>query len=707
MALITNPLDPQTYGFSDGKRNTVRTGSTNASAAFQGPPTTVSGSATGNRMGISGGNQAPGLYSTAQGALQNANGSGSSYDFNNDGVFDQGMGGQATIYSPNGVASNPAGGSGNTAPVAGRPAPGDAAYNYRPPTQDPGNNLTNPGYTEQAWNYTQEQYLNNPWMDNMSTQYGQTQQASPGEQFINQNLGSLSGPGQGEQYWNQMQGQYMNPYAGEQFTRQATQNFAPSGASGAFNNNLQGQYNDFVNYQGAGNSQGQYGASRGELGGGTQAEANMANIAGNYSQYGGGNNALGQYQQNAGSGPLAAQSFYNQVGGSYDSMGRYTDPNLAAGQYAQTQGAFGDMPIANFDPFYDRASQLATQDYNRQAAGRGVYGSSEALSGVGNVITDIEAQRANRSFDAEMQRAQEQRMRQQLLGEQARMGDLSGQGAFAANLAGLETYGNLANQAGNQTLAQQTMLGNQARAADQTGLDAFQANTNAATAYGNINNQMGQLQLDRNRLLGDLANNADTQATSAQNARVSGVNALSSAANNADRNEIDRYTQSTNAMNQADRMQLDRTNAGADAAFKVDDTNRANYDSEATAANNAARLNNDRTRLGADISQAGSNMFTQGLNDFMSNANLAENSRQARQNSKMDAMFANNAAIQSALANNYNALISGDDAQMEDVFNTSILPELQKQGASQAEIQQTLDAMKQWAASIKEAKKNG
>ncbi len=393
--------------------------------------------------------------------------------------------------STSGGGSNPLGVRPGQAPSSqgyntfGIQNPGAAAFDTAatwqgPPTQDPGNNWTNPGYGEQAFNYSQNMLLNDPYADAFQSQYDQTQQASQGEQFINQNLGSLSGPGQGEQDGNQVQGQYMSPCAGEQFTRQATQNFSPSGASGSFNNNLQGQYNDFVNYQGAGNSQGQYAASAGQLGNGTQAESNMAGIAAGYSQYGGGNNALGQYQSNAGYGPMAAQSFFDQVGGSYDSMGRYTDPNLAAGQYAQTQGAFGDMPIAEFDPFYDRASQLATQDYNRQAAGRGVYGSSEALSGVGNVITDIEAQRANRSFDAEMQRTQEQRMRQQLLGEQARMGDLSSQGAFAANMSGLETFGNLANQAGNQTIAQQTMLGNQARNADLTGLDAFNANTDDA-----------------------------------------------------------------------------------------------------------------------------------------------------------------------------------------------------------------------------------
>src|SRR5690606_9123209 len=320
--------------------------------------------------------------------------------------------------------------------TGGMPAPSSAfAVAPDPPPstfQDPGNNMVNPGYTEQAFGALQNRLMEDPSAGLLQDQYGQTQSASAGENFMNQNLGTLQGPGQGEQYWNQVQGQFMDPFSGEQFAREQAQALSPSGAAGAFNAQAQGQYDQFTGFSGAGNAQGQYGQSAASLAGGTAGEQGMGQIAGQYGQIGqyqGGNNALGQYQQNAGSGPMAGQTFYDQVGGSYNDVGRYTDQNRAGGQYEQTQGAFGDLPIAEFDPFYDRARQLATQDYNRQSAARGVYGSSEALSGIGNVITDIEAQRANRSFDAEMARAQEQRARQQLLGEQARMGDLSSLGA--------------------------------------------------------------------------------------------------------------------------------------------------------------------------------------------------------------------------------------------------------------------------------------
>jgi len=558
-----------------------------------------------------------------------------------------------------------------------------------PPLQTPGNNMTNPGYTEQGLEYVQNRLLEDPASGQMQTQYGQTQSPSAGEQYLNQNLGSLNGPGSGEQYWNQVQGQFQDPFAGEQFARQQAQAMSPTGPAGAFFDQAMGQYDQFTGYAGPQNTQGQYAQSSSQLAGGTQGERGLAGIAGQYDQigqYSGPNNAAGQYQQNAASGPLAGQQFYDQVGGSYDTQGRYTDPNLAAGQYAQTQQAFGDLPIANFDPFYDRASQLATQNYNRQAAGRGVYGSSEALSGVGNVITDIEAQRANRSFDAEMQRAAELRARQGLLGEQARMGDLSSLAAFGANMAGLETYGNLANMAGNQTLGQQTMLGNQARAADVSATDAFNANLQGAQTFGNLNEAQGRLELDRNQLLGSMANAADSQALGAQQANLAGVSAFGNLAGQADSAETNRFTATTNAMNQADRTALDRMGLGADIAFRGDAERRADFQAESAAASDAARLGLDRTRLGADIASQGSAQDLARLNSFMNAAGLAEGHRQARQNTAIDAMSDFSQDVQTAVSTGLEIARSGDQAAWEDYVNTTLAPYLQDAGYEQQEI---------------------
>lgn len=599
---------------------------------------------------------------------------------------------------------NPAPLSTGAAPTAPRaPAPqmssidrtgAAAAFAPRDPMQNPGNNLTNPGYDEQAFLYTQNRYLEDPAAGMLGDQYQNLQKPQQGEDFMNQNLGTLMGPGQGDQYWNQVQGQYMNPMAGEQFARQATQNFAAQGPASAFYNNAMGQYDQFTGYSGPQNTQGQYGQSSASLAGGTAGERGLGQLAGQYGsigQYQGGNQAASQYQQNAASGPLAAQSFYDQVGGSYGSMGQYSDPNLAAGQYAQTQQAFGDLPIANFDPFFDRAIQLGTQDYNRQAAGRGVYGSSEALSDVGNIVTDLNAQRALKGFDAEMQRAQEQRARQELLGNQARMGDLSSLAAFGANLSGLETYGNLANNAGNQTLNQQTMLGNQARNADLTALDAFNSNLRGVDTFANVNNMAGNLELGRNELLGNLANMADSQALGAQEANIAGLSAFGNIASNADSAEARRYESTTNAMNQADRTALDRMNSGADVAFRSDDTRRANYDSSMRTAEAASRLGMDRTKTSADIANTLSNNDLSRLDSFNRAASGAEGSRQGRLNSRITAEQNRTNAMQNTLSSAYNAFLQGDQAAWENSFNATLAPYLQEAGYSQQEI----DAMRQ------------
>lgn len=472
------------------------------------------------------------------------------------------------------------------------------------PLMDPGNTLVNPGYTEQAFNYTQNQWLNDPFAKAGAQQLGAYGSPTMGEQQMNQNLGTLNGPGTGEQHWNQVAGQYANPFAGEQYSRQATADFAAQGPASAFYNQAMGQYGQATGFN-TQNAQGQYGQSSGALAQGSQGEQGLGTIA-----------------------------------GQYGTQGQYGDPNRAAGQYAQTQGAFNDLPIANFDPFYDRARQLATQDYNRQAAGRGVYGSSEALSGVGNVITDIEAQRANRSFDAEMQRAQEQRARQQLLGEQARAGDVSGTEAFAANLRGAETF-------------------------------------------AGINNQLASQELGRHELLGNMASNADTQATAAQNARTNALSAFGNIAQGADTAEQGRYNATTSAMAEADRNQLARQNAGVEGAFKAQDAARQDF----TASQNAASQANQATlaRMGqADALMQNLSQNQQGrLRDFMNAANGAEASRMTRQLQMLAQSAALSGAMQDAVSQGLEQALGGDAAAVENWFTTQLAPALQKAGVSQ------------------------
>lgn len=477
--------------------------------------------------------------------------------------------------------------------------------------------MANPGYSEQGLEATQNRLLQDPYADQTQAQYQQTQTPSQGENFLNQNLGTLNGPGQGEQYWNQQQGQFNSPFAGEQFARQATQQMTPNGPASAFFNQAQGQYDQFTGYQGP------------------QA-------------------ASGQYQQNAAGGPLAGQSFYDSVSGQAGTTGRYSDPNLAAGQYAQTQQAFGDLPVAEFDPFYDRARQLGVQSYNQNAAGRGVYGSSEALSGVGNVITDIEAQRANRSFDAEMQRAQEQRMRQGMLGDQARQGDLSSLAGFGANLAGLETFGQLAGQAGQQTLGQQTMLGTQASQVDQS-------------------------------------------AQAAQNSNLQGLDTFGNLSSSADRAETDRFSARTGAMRDADRGAVDRLGLGADIAFRGDDAARGDFVAGSNAATNAGNLQDQRTNTGIRAADTGSRNDLARLQEFGNQSGQAENDRQRRVQSQIDAVSSLSRDMAGVIGGAQDALIKGDQEAFENQFSASIAPALQAAGYSEREIADFRESLRQSA----------
>jgi hypothetical protein len=594
------------------------------------------------------------------------------------------------------------GASGNPIPMPSGPAmpqPPRASNTNGGPLQTPGNNLVNPGYSEQGLEYTQNLLLEDPYAAELKKRSDRTNHSTTGEQTLVNSLGTLDGPGEGAQYWNQQQGQFNDPYAGEQFTREATQDFAAAGPASAFYDKSQGQYDEFTGYEGPQNAQGQYNASAASMAGGTQGEQGLGQIADNYDtmgDYTGQNQAQGQYQANAASGPLGAQSFYDSVSGDMGTKGTYSDPNRAAAQYEQTQGAFGDMPIANFDPFYDRARQLGVQAYDRGAAGRGVYGSSEALSGVGNVITDIEAQRANRSFDAEMQRAQEQRARQQLLGEQARMGDISGVAAFDANLSGLKTFGDLATSAGAQTLGQQTMLGDQARDADVSATDAFSADLAGAKTFADINQQQGDLEIDRNRVLGDQASAADSQALGAQNANIAGLNAFGDIAESADRAETDRYEASTAAMDRADQTGMDRTRLGADMAFKTDESERADFTANANAARDAGNMALDRTKTGADIVDRASDNDLDRLKEFGNQTGQAEDDRRARQVETITAQ-ANMSRDMANLVNSaYGQFLAGDQADFENHFATAIAPKLQQAGMDQ----QQIDALRKDLAAL-------
>lgn len=86
--------------------------------------------------------------------------------------------------------------------------------------------------------------------------------------------------------------------------------------------------------------------------------------------------------------PGQGQQFWNQIQGDYNKAGQNLQPQ--------------------FDKAYDRAQEKAVGTANAQAAARGVYGSSQALNNIGNIITDSEANRANAYTDFALKNAQNQ-----------------------------------------------------------------------------------------------------------------------------------------------------------------------------------------------------------------------------------------------------------------------------------------------------------
>jgi hypothetical protein len=146
---------------------------------------------------------------------------------------------------------------------------------------------------------------------------------------------------------------------------------------------------------------------------------------------------------------------WNKVNGSMNDFRAY-------GGNTNAQTAFNRM-FANdpgsvqpqFDAAYDRARDLAVGEANNQAAARGVYGSSGALNNVGNVITDIEAARANRASDFALQNAAEQRNFSSALGG-------LGSAADSSELSRIGAQANIAFSGDSQMLDREIAAANAA-----------------------------------------------------------------------------------------------------------------------------------------------------------------------------------------------------------------------------------------------------
>lgn len=133
-------------------------------------------------------------------------------------------------------------------------------------------------------------------------------------------------------------------------------------------------------------------------------------------------------------GPGQGEQFWNQVQGNFNKASQDLSPQ--------------------FNKYYDNARNTAVGEQNKQSAARGVYGSSQALNGVGNVISDVEGQRAKASTDFMFQNAANQNQALNNYGNMAFGAQNQSNNRNSLNLSmlnsGFAASGQAQNQRGNR-----------------------------------------------------------------------------------------------------------------------------------------------------------------------------------------------------------------------------------------------------------------
>lgn len=216
---------------------------------------------------------------------------------------------------------------------------------------------------------------------------------------------------------------------------------------------------------------------------------------------------MGQYGK-----PGQGQQYWNQVQGKFNEKGQYNNPNLASESYQRTVKNLPGSIQSTFDSAFDRAREKSVGAANQQASARGAYGSSAALNGVNSVITDIEAQRANRAGDFALQDSANQRQWLDSAANQGRSADLSGLGIFGANLSGLGQFADMAFRAEGADLDRDKFSSSVASGIDDA--------RNARLGMG-IDSALGIDSANLSRL--NSGNNAAVAAQAARDNRVNDV----------------------------------------------------------------------------------------------------------------------------------------------------------------------------------------
>lgn len=177
----------------------------------------------------------------------------------------------------------------------------------------------------------------------------------------------------------------------------------------------------------------------------------------------------------------------------------YTDPNLARLAFDRMGSALPGSLQPQFDAYYDRMKDKVMSDVNSQSAARGAYGSNTSLNNSIGAGLDMEAQRAKASTDFMLDDSANQRDWLTAYGQQGRAADLSGLGAYGANLEGAKhgldktkTLADIAFAADESELNRDKFNVDRARTLDD--LQRSRLDSGISTAFGLDDSYRGRLE---------------------------------------------------------------------------------------------------------------------------------------------------------------------------------------------------------------------
>jgi hypothetical protein len=202
------------------------------------------------------------------------------------------------------------------------------------------------------------------------------------------------------------------------------------------------------------------------------------------------------------SGPSAGEEYFDANKGAWTTpsfgevnnqglVGVYSDPNNRSQTTNNSQGWFNQYQkpdIATepgFGAYFDNAKNRAAESINQTMAARGAYGSSAANDQTARAFTDLDAQRALKEADYNLQRLAEQRAWE----------GLGGQLAGAADSSALSNSKNEQDWVG--------LLSRLGIDASRLGLDRTNAGADAANAAGAAKRQRGQDYFNNQLAMGD------------------------------------------------------------------------------------------------------------------------------------------------------------------------------------------------------------